>query len=430
MNRMTVNEPEHQEVRLIHLLERLLAMQGIEVKATLDEASQLLTEAMQAEKIDVFVLDPATNTQVALGVSATPMGARQRAIGLDRLPLANGGREAEVYHTGQPYLSGHVDLDTGVLKGFRFELGVRSMIIVPFNVAGVRRGTIQVASVRAEAFTAPDVAFVQAVAGWIGMVFQRAQLVERLTQTAAEQARRGAAEELVTMLAHDLNNYLTPIQGRMALLRRRARQQDRTQDLTDLTALGNAVDRLGSLIHDLLDVERLEQSLFDLIRQPLDLAALVEETVRLLATPEMPIDLYLRADDPTLVQADPNRLRQVLENLLSNASKHSPPGVAVTVELAMEQRDPGRWAIVTVHDRGPGVPAELVPRLFSRFATGPGSSGLGLGLYMARSIAEAHGGTLRYDSTAGGGGATFRLELPLITGDRPDEAAPRDPAGR
>jgi signal transduction histidine kinase len=85
---------------------------------------------------------------------------------------------------------------------------------------------------------------------------------------------------------------------------------------------------------------------------------------------------------------------------------------------------------VTVHDHGPGVPAELVPRLFSRFAAGPGSNGLGLGLYMARSIAEAHGGTLHYDSTAGGGGATFRLELPLLTGDRPDEAATRDQAGQ
>ncbi len=412
----TVNEPEHEWVRLLRLLERLLAMQGIEVRSTLDEASQLLSEAMQANKIDVFVLDTATNTQVALGVSDTPMGARQRAIGLDRLPLANGGREAEVYRTGTPYLSGHVDLDTGVLQGFRFELGVRSMIIVPLDVAGQRRGTIQVASARAEAFTPQDVAFVQVVAGWIGMIFQRAQLVESLTQTAAEQARRGAADELVTVLAHDLNNYLTPIQGRVELLRRRAMREDRPHDLADITALANAVERLGSLVNDLLDVERLEQSLFEMNRQALDMATLLQETIRLLATPETPIELHLRAEHPVLVLvlADPARIRQALENLLANATKHSPPGVAVIVELETTQRDTGTWAVLAVHDAGPGVPAAMVPRLFSRFAAGPDSSGLGLGLYMARTIAEAHGGRLTYDPPAQGG-ATFRLELPLIT---------------
>ncbi len=252
MSRGTVHEPEHAWVRLLRLLERLLAMQGIEVRSTLDEASQLLSEAIQADKIDVFILDPATNTQVAVGVSDTPMGAKQRSIGLDRLPLANGGREAEVYHNGQPYLSGHVDLDTGVLRGFRFDLAMRSMIIVPLDVAGERRGTIQVASMHSEAFIPEDVAFVQ--------------------------------------------------------------------------------------------------------------------------------------------------------------------GVAVIVELETIERDEGRRAVIAVHDAGPGVPAAMIPRLFSRFAAGPDSSGLGLGLYMARTIAEAHGGRLTYDPPTQGG-ATFQLELPLTTGD-------------
>jgi signal transduction histidine kinase len=426
MNGLTTTEPEQEQVRLLRLLERLLTMQGIEVKPTLAEAAQLLVEAMHADKIDIFILDPATETQIALGVSNTPMGARQRAIGLDRLPLANGGREAEVYHTGQPYLSGHVDLDTGVLKGFRFELGVRSMIIVPLDVAGERRGTIQACSQRSEAFTPQDVAFVQVVAGWIGLVFQRARLVEHLTQTAAEQARRGAADELITVLAHDLNNHLTPIQGRVSLLRRRAVREDRPQDLADINVLMGAVERLSNLVSDLLDVERLEQKLFDIDRHDLDLAALIEETVSILATPERPIELHVRTQHPARVLVDPARMRQALENVLSNATKHSPLGVAVMVLVETEQREEGRWVVVTVHDSGPGVPAEIVPRLFSRFAAGPGSSGLGLGLYMARSITEAHGGTLRYDPTTQGG-ATFRLELPLRASERAEHPLSEEP---
>jgi K+-sensing histidine kinase KdpD len=129
------------------------------------------------------------------------------------------------------------------------------MIIVPFDVAGARRGTILVASIHTEAFTQQDVAFVQVVARWIGMIFQRAQLVESLTQTAVAQAGRGAAEERVAGLAHDLNNHLTPIQGRVALLHRRAMREDRLQDLADITALANTVEHLGNLVNDLLAAE-------------------------------------------------------------------------------------------------------------------------------------------------------------------------------
>jgi len=225
----------------------------------------------------------------------------------------------------------------------------------------------------------------------------------------------------VTVLAHDLNNHLTPLQGRVELLRRRAVRDDRPQDLPDIMALRDAVIRLNSLVTDLLDVGRLEQSLFEMDRQPLDMATLLQETVRLLETPETPIELRLGAEPLALVLADPARIRQALENLLANATKHSPKGVAVTVELETVQREEGPRAVIAVHDTGPGVPAEIVPRLFSQFAAGPGSSGLGLGLYMARNIAEAHGGTLTYDPPAQGG-ATFRLELPLTPGDPPGPA--------
>jgi two-component system, OmpR family, sensor kinase len=113
------------------------------------------------------------------------------------------------------------------------------------------------------------------------------------------------------------------------------------------------------------------------------------------------------------VQADPARIGQVLDNLISNALKFSPEGMPVTVTLSTQIGDDGQWAALTVSDRGPGIPEERQSTLFTRYSAGPESTGLGLGLYLAHSIAEAHGGSLTVKS-APGAGAEFTLRLPLI----------------
>jgi len=111
------------------------------------------------------------------------------------------------------------------------------------------------------------------------------------------------------------------------------------------------------------------------------------------------------------VQADPDRITQALEYLILNAISHTPDGLPIVIGAGTEERDDGTWAVVSVHDEGSGITRELMPRLFTRFAAGPKSEGLGLGLYLARSIAEAHGGTLTVDS-APGKGSSFWLSLP------------------
>ncbi len=117
--------------------------------------------------------------------------------------------------------------------------------------------------------------------------------------------------------------------------------------------------------------------------------------------------------DELRVEADPRRIRQLVENLVANALRHSPKEEQVEVELRSEKRDDGEWATIEVMDQGPGIVPELMPRLFTRFSSGPDSSGLGLGLYLARGIAEAHGGTLTVTSTPGQG-TSFCLSLPVL----------------
>ena len=102
------------------------------------------------------------------------------------------------------------------------------------------------------------------------------------------------------------------------------------------------------------------------------------------------------ADALVVEEADPERLRQALENRVGNALIHTPPDVPVVVEVARQTCEEGERAVLHVRDEGPGIAPSLLPTLFTRFTHGGRSPGLGLGLYLVRGIAEAHGGTLTW----------------------------------
>lgn len=397
--------------RLLATLEHLLALPATDVHGALDATSDLIRAAVQSDKVDIFLHDQTIDSLVAIGVSDTPMGRRQKAIGLDRLPLANGGPTVEVYRTGQPYNNGHNEADATQLRGVWEGMGAHSSLGVPLEVAGARRGVLEVDAARPDAFTAEDQRFLNAVARWVGMVAHRAELAEQLAREAAAQARRVAADELIEILAHDLRTPLTPAQAYLTLLRKHMLADGREQDVRYADQIALAHARLRGMIAVLLDAGRLEQGLFALEPRPVDLAALVQETVETLRTPEA--DVTVRGPHEVVAErVDPERLRQALENIVSNALAHAPEGTPVVVEVAEEQRAEGAWAVLAVRDEGPGIAPDLLPTLFDRFAREAGSSGLGLGLYLARGIATAHGGTLTVESRLGAG-TTFRLALPL-----------------
>jgi two-component system OmpR family sensor kinase len=231
--------------------------------------------------------------------------------------------------------------------------------------------------------------------------------VVRRNVTAVED--RAAAQQLLTVLAHDLRNHLTPLQGRLDLIRRRALREGRGEYLADSEHAVKTVDRLRRLIDDLLDVSRLERGLFVINLRPIDVAALVRDTAEQFMGGDVAIELSL--PDTIMACADPDRLQQALENLLANAVGHSADGGVVRVECFEITHQARTWIDVRVSDQGPGIPPALMPRLFECFSTGPGSVGLGLGLYLAQHIAAAHGGTLTVDSQLGRG-ARFFLDWP------------------
>ncbi len=363
--------PHEYPDRLLDLLEQLLKIEAIEFRDVLQQAASLVAQALGSEKVDIFLYEEEIHTLVALGVSNTPLGDLQRSLGMNWLPIANGGRTVSVFQTGETYSSGRVNLDPEELPGVKEGLGICSTIAVTLDIGGKRRGVIQTDMTQADFFTEQDVRFLEGVAHWMGIMAHRAELIQQVAHTAAKQARRMAAEELMTVLAHDLRNYLTPIQGRLGLLQRRATREQRQQDLQDIAGIGAALQRFDRLTADLMDMGRLSQGLFTLTYETINLASLVQDIAAALQTPLIQIDVQIPGD--LLLWADANRLRQALENLLANAIKHSPAGK--TVLIAVERQEEPAKLVISISDQGPGISPEVLPYLFEPFRAGPDSNG-------------------------------------------------------
>ena len=216
----------------------------------------------------------------------------------------------------------------------------------------------------------------------------------------------------MSLVSHELRSPMAAVIGAARTLEERWRELNADQRAAFLSLIADETNRLATLIGDVLDTSRIEAGTFSYRFTEVDVAELVRATVAGFALHQDDVSVVARADgDVPSVRGDRERLRQVLRNLLENAVKYSPDGEAVDVRARAED---GR-VLVIVEDSGPGIPAEQHGLIFERFGranVGLGKPGTGLGLFIARSIAEAHGGTLSVAS-APGEGATFTLELPV-----------------
>jgi two-component system, OmpR family, sensor kinase len=404
---MPSSSPPPSEQSLLPLLQELLDLPAISLDEALNGAALSVARWLQCDKVDAFLLDESRASLVAIGASDTPLGRRQRALGLDVLPLANGGRLVEVFLTGRSYWTSHADQDPEELPGIVGDLGVRSAIHVGLVIEGQRRGVLSVVTLEPERFNETDLSIVEMISHWVGALAHRAELVQRLREEEAQRSRRAAAEEIVAVLSHDVRNHLAPLSSRLQLLKMRL-SAGKPIAAADLDVALAAVGRLARLTNELLDLTRLDQGLFVLELGPVDLVPLLSDVARVFSSPE--VEVRLTAPDSLTMLGDAARLRQALENVIANGVRHSPPGRPLEVTL-FEQTDPPQ-ARIDVVDQGPGIPPELLSKLFERFVTSRRSKGIGLGLYLAERVAAAHGGSLSVSSTLGSG-AQFTFLLPL-----------------
>ena len=394
---------------LLHLLQSLLDIPALDLHSALNAAATLVAQWLDCDKVDAFLLDERRASLVAVGTSATPLGARQQALGLDVLPLANGGRLAQTFETGASFLTGRADLDEEELVGIVRDLGVRSELNVSLDIGGTRRGVLSVVSQQPDVFAPSDVSVLELVGRWLGALVQRAELVERVNVEQVARTRLATAERIITIVSHDIRNHLNPLTGRLQSLQLKL-QQGHPIEPQALEPTLAAARRLARLTSTWLDVSRLDQGLFELQLAPMDLAALLRETANAISLGRTPV----RVNGPAQLTmiGDADRLRQAFENVLANAMRYCPSDRSVDVTL----EQPGEsWVHVTIRDYGPGIPPDLLPHLFERFVTSGGSGGIGLGLYLADRIVTAHGGKLQAQAAQPAPGAQFRFELPLDT---------------
>jgi signal transduction histidine kinase len=398
---------------LVRTLERLLALPAADLKVSLSDASDIIASVLDADKVDAFIYDESRDSLVAMGTSRQALSELERRHGLDVLQVSNGGRVVDVFKSGRTFVTGHLESDPEELRGVKEALGIRSKLGVPLQVGDTRRGVVMIASTRADHFAAEHARFAEAIVGWVGLVLHRAELVEQIARDAAERGRRAVAEELVTVLAHDLRNYIAPLDLRLHSMKRRAEHDARAADVRDAELALASIKRLSAMTADILDVSRIDAGVLPVDVEPVDLGALLADVARTMSTPETAIEVT--SPEEAIVAGDPRRIRQCVENLFSNALKHSPRGVPVTVRLRRGTRDGVASARVDVIDQGQGIPADVLPRIFDRFTTGEArSGGTGLGLYLASRIAAMHRGELKVAQTSSEG-TCISLILPCDT---------------
>jgi signal transduction histidine kinase len=256
-----------------------------------------------------------------------------------------------------------------------------------------------------------------------------------LRLTEVEQSLRDYAEELesanrrtnefLAMLAHELRNPLAAIVTSLPLLERTAASDSVEKTAREL--IRRQTSNLRRLVDDLLDAARVTQGKIDLHWEVLDLNDLVRRVAANVQQTKMePRKQALRVALPNgrmMVRADPTRLEQVLTNLLDNAAKYSNSGDVIDFSLAMGRSAcGGNEARILVHDRGVGMAAETLPRIFDLFSQAAvplarSRGGLGIGLTLVRTLVELHGGTVRARSEGIGKGSEFEIVLPLLAED-------------
>lgn len=238
---------------------------------------------------------------------------------------------------------------------------------------------------------------------------------------AAEQAADdlSAADrrknDFIALLAHELRNPLAPLRGAVEILRR----SEHANELLEKTSgiMMRQVTQLTRLVDDLLDVSRLGQDKLLVQRVPVDLSSVVyqavENSTHLFEAAGIELRLVL-PNSPTYVDADASRLSQVVENVLNNAAKFTPRGGAVTLTL---ERDAAQ-ALIRVRDTGIGIDPARLKTVFDLFMQAGDSSsrhdGLGIGLMLAKSLIERHGGGISVESAGLGRGSEFIITLPVL----------------
>ncbi len=239
-------------------------------------------------------------------------------------------------------------------------------------------------------------------------------LTERKKVELALRQEALRKDEFLAMLSHELRNPLAPVRNALRLLRDGKVSADEADRLRAM--IERQIGRLARIVDDLLDVARISHGQIALRKEEVDLVAVINKACESIQYRLDALNDQLALslpDKPLLAVVDPERIEQVVLNLLDNAAKYSPEGSRIELELSGDDT----WALIRVRDNGIGMPSELLSRVFDLFARGDNSrgraeGGLGIGLTLVQRLVEMHGGSVQAQSAGPGRGSEFSVTLP------------------
>jgi PAS domain S-box-containing protein len=368
---------------------------------------ELAEEATETDQLAVAHADPA-KVELARELRRRYPPTRSSASGFGR-----------VMATGEPMLVAPVTEEMLVQSAtdpdhlrLLHDVGLRSAMLLPLRG---REHTIGVLSLfQAESgriYTQEDFAFGHEIAGRLAAAIENARLYDQAKKAI------GIRDQFLSIASHELRTPLTSLTLQLSGLSRRmtagtlgALPAEKLE--AGVARMEQQTARLTSLVDELLDVSRISRGGLAINRHPTDLVEIVTEVIERLSDEAKRVrsTLDLKAPDSLAGDWDRNRLDQVVTNLVGNAIKHA-SGKPIDVELMRR----GASAFITVRDRGPGISVADQKRIFEQFerAVPPTIAGLGLGLWIARRIVEAHSGSIKVESKPGEG-ASFIVELPVL----------------
>lgn len=293
------------------------------------------------------------------------------------------------------------------------QMGFRSLVVVPLINKGVVIGTLDVLDKEPRKFAKDDEEVLTLFGAQAANAIANAQLFEKIKELDRLKS------DFVAVVSHEIRTPLTSIKGSLELLAETP-AFDYTPDQKELLEICQAnTERLTVLVNDILDFSKMESSRLSMSFEQTDLRSILTDAVRNIEKQadrrEQRISVVM-PDSSVTVMADPNRIAQVLTNLLGNAIKFSETGTTIDITVSEE----AEFAQVAIHDQGPGIRSEDVPKLFEKFRQLDGSStrrvgGTGLGLVICKRIVEQHGGRIWVESEPSKGSTfTFTLRKTLV----------------
>ncbi|OGR83370.1 MAG: hypothetical protein A2901_02235 [Elusimicrobia bacterium RIFCSPLOWO2_01_FULL_54_10] len=302
------------------------------------------------------------------------------------------------------------------LSRLGLEHKIRSLLLVPLKVEQEVIGVLRLGSSEEGVFGEDHVRLAELIADRSAVIVHNARLYEKIIAANRELERLNSVKtEFVSMVSHELRTPVTAIKGFVDVVLSEDAGPINEQQKRFLNIAHNSIERLSLLILDLLDISRIESGQMKIILQPVSIEKVIQDahvTYRSgIETKNISFELHMDKKIPMVV-ADESRVKQVIDNLISNATKFTPAGGTIK----MSADDLGDFVLVSVADSGVGIKKDDQEKIFSMFYQVDSSltrkvGGTGLGLAISKSIIEMHGGRIWVESEPGRG-STFRFLLP------------------